>query len=543
MAGLISRGMTQNAKGIDLGGQYLNFGRAKGLNLEQIHSKDLLNRGEKYDLIILTHVLEHFIDIKDELSVIRQLLSDDGLLYIEVPGIKDVKPLQRYRGDFLQYFQNAHVRHFCKDTLSQVMRWNGFEEVIADEEVRSIYKKAEYSVANEKCVNYFSSVISHMKKVEEYYLKIRKYLAQEKNESSTDGMFTHVTYPFAENLGDTALSYCVRRTFDNLSDKKFAYFLLHAHQELEDWILEKMNSTKGIIVGGGGMFLPDTNENDITGWQWMCTKETLKKIVPPIILYTVGYNYFRGQEPSELFIDNLNAIVERANFVGLRNTGSVKKIQSLVRNDLKNKIVFQPCTTTIIRKIVSNLPEKLQSKKIAVNMAFDRVDRRLGENRELILSQVAQAVKKIESTGYEIYFVQHCPSDEEFIKYLDGANVSYKNVETFLWLPNQLFEFYNEMDVVLGMRGHAQMIPFGLNTKIISLASHDKLGWFLEDINSLDWLIELTEDPQNLSARIIDKFQAVQNDKNIEEWLIEQQNKLYQITLKNYEQIKNILMT
>ena len=538
LAGLISRGMTKNVKGIDLDRDYLNFGREKGLDLEFGHPKDLLAKGEKFDLIILNHVFEHFMDVKSELEIISQLLSDEGLLFIEVPGFKNISIAGDYKRDFLLYLQNAHIRHFCRDTLSQVLRWNGFEEIFADEGVRGIYKK---SAPDKTCINYYSDVLSSLQKIEEMHSKLRKYLVQEKNENPNSEMLTHVTFPFSSNIGDTVLSYCVRRTFDKLSEKNFSYFLLHTHQSLEDWILDKINSTKGIIIGGGGMFLPDTNENNITGWQWTCPKETLKKIIPPLIIYTVGYNYFKGQEPSQLFIDNLNAIVEKAAFVGLRNTGSVKKVQSLVRDDLKDKVVFQPCTTTVIRKIIPNLPKKVPTKKIGINMAFDRIDRRLGEHKEFILTQVAQAMKKIQSAGYEIYFINHCPSDMIFCKYLDEAGVQYNNVKGYLHFPNECFELYNEMDLVLGMRGHAQMIPFGLNTKIISLSSHDKMRWFLEDIDSSDWLVELQEQPKNLAERIFDKFCEIQSDKNVAERLIEQQNKLWNITVKNQEQIKNII--
>ena len=41
------------------------------------------------------------------------------------------------------------------------------------------------------------------------------------------------------------------------------------------------------------------------------------------------------------------------------------------------------------------------------------------------------------------------------------------------------------------MRGHAQMIPFGLRRPIISIISHDKMRFFLKDINCLEWGIDV----------------------------------------------------
>ena len=194
-------------------------------------------------------------------------------------------------------------------------------------------------------------------------------------------------------------------------------------------MIKNINSTKGLIIGGGGLFLPDTNKNFISGWQWACPKDLLKKISVPIIIYTAGYNYFRGQRPSDLFIDNINALIEKALFVGLRNMGSVKSIKSFVRGDLKEKIVFQPCTTALIRKIMPNLMPKLPSKKIAVNVAFDRANLRFGENADKILLQVAEAMRRIQQRGYEIYCVAHCGDDLQFCRWLNAKNVSYKIID------------------------------------------------------------------------------------------------------------------
>jgi hypothetical protein len=41
------------------------------------------------------------------------------------------------------------------------------------------------------------------------------------------------------------------------------------------------------------------------------------------------------------------------------------------------------------------------------------------------------------------------------------------------------------------MRGHAGMIPFGLGTPIVSLVSHPKLRYFLEDIGRPEWGLDV----------------------------------------------------
>ncbi|SEA44310.1 class I SAM-dependent methyltransferase [Alkalimonas amylolytica] len=126
--------------GIDLGSNYLEYGRQQGLNLLHKSSRQLLQIGaEQYDVIILSHVLEHFLDIPAELEVIHQLLKTDGILYIEVPGLAGLK--QRYQCDFLRYLQNAHTYHFTRATLNSVLASSGYQCLHSDDFIHSMFQK------------------------------------------------------------------------------------------------------------------------------------------------------------------------------------------------------------------------------------------------------------------------------------------------------------------------------------------------------------------------------------------------------------------
>lgn len=152
--------------GIDLDDTYLNYGRKQGLNLITGHSSILVGK-KKYDLIVLSHVLEHFLDLESELKVIADLLSPNGLLYIEVPGIRDVE--WGYKYDILRMIQNAHVRIFSLETLKNTMNKYGFSLSVGDECIHSIFKyNGEKKTITE---NYFSEEMYHMYKAENYYLK------------------------------------------------------------------------------------------------------------------------------------------------------------------------------------------------------------------------------------------------------------------------------------------------------------------------------------------------------------------------------------
>lgn len=154
-------------KGIDLGSEYINYGISRGLEIECGNSKDLLQKPDKYDLIILHHVFEHFLDIISELGVIKKLLSPKGLLFIAVPGIKSIPDV--YMGNALRYLQNAHIRHFTLSTLKQVMKQNGYTCIAGDESIMSIFKYD--GNISQSIKNYYEQVMGDLKTYETSFLE------------------------------------------------------------------------------------------------------------------------------------------------------------------------------------------------------------------------------------------------------------------------------------------------------------------------------------------------------------------------------------
>ena len=81
------------------------------------NAQNVLSLDKKFDLIILSHVFEHFIDLKDELNTLRQLLNPNGLMYIEVPGVLKIHDKKYYDFSFLGYSIHAHMYNFTLITL------------------------------------------------------------------------------------------------------------------------------------------------------------------------------------------------------------------------------------------------------------------------------------------------------------------------------------------------------------------------------------------------------------------------------------------
>ncbi len=166
----------EKCKGIDLGSEYIHFGIKKGLDLENCSSESLANREEKYDLIILSHVLEHFLNIQKELEIIDRLLSDHGVVYIEVPGIKNMNK-DWYGNNFLRYLQNAHIRHFTYETLVQVMAWNRYENISGNDKIQSLFVKGKQRAYIK---NFYNDVKDFIFQNEEEYIHSNSEYAEKK---------------------------------------------------------------------------------------------------------------------------------------------------------------------------------------------------------------------------------------------------------------------------------------------------------------------------------------------------------------------------
>lgn len=343
----------------------------------------------------------------------------------------------------------------------------------------------------------------------------------------------HIAAYTQGNAGDTLLPRTVRDVLNGTG--AHSWVGLHAHRAVNQRVLEQLNAMDGIIIGGGGLFLRDTNPNNLSGWQWSCSIKALKKIEVPIAVFAVGYNRFRGQPDFKpIFRDHLEILAEKSVYIGLRNEGSIRAIQSYLPKELKSKVRFQPCPTTLCSRLYPELCKKAKNSDkriIALNCAFDRIDMRLGNRTESILIQLAEAVKEL-SADCEIRYMSHTRNDHKMFPYLQKAGVSFHPVDLFNTPPVDVMKAYVDLDLALGMRGHAQMIPFGCQTPILSLVSHDKIRWFLDDIERPEWGIEMTS--ANLRDETIDSArELLDNQSAVVSDIKSIQNRLFDVSKRN----------
>lgn len=341
------------------------------------------------------------------------------------------------------------------------------------------------------------------------------------------------------NAGDTVLF----KEVEYAIQKKTFYQRDLNWGEINEVELNRLNK-KGncLVLGGGGLFLKDTNSNSNSGWQFNIAENLLDQLQIPLIIFAVGYNRFRGQEEfDKVFESHLLKTITKASFVGLRNQGSIQAIKSYLPDGLKHKVKFQPCPTTIIKNLHPGIERSFdfsikQDRKIVINIAFDREEKRFKGKFQEIIDSIFKVCEKWQTKGWKIEFSGHCKADKKIRSFIKGK---FQFVDLTYDSYSEILAYYRNVPLTVGMRGHAQMIPFGIGNAILSLISHDKMKWFLDDIEHEEWGVELLSDQfeSQLNAGV---SHLIDNFKSIQEEISTAQEKLYVITQENVAIIRNL---
>lgn len=153
-------------KGIDLGEAYVRFGKDRYHLDLSVGTLEDTKLNEAPDLILYSHVLEHILTPNRELEMIRRTLAPHGVLYIEVPGVKNL--MNSYRLDFLRLLQNAHTYHFTLTTLRNLLRKNHFEMIVGDETIQSVFRPSTASPTALSFTNDYTEVLAYLRRVERW---------------------------------------------------------------------------------------------------------------------------------------------------------------------------------------------------------------------------------------------------------------------------------------------------------------------------------------------------------------------------------------
>ncbi|MEU6606631.1 polysaccharide pyruvyl transferase family protein [Streptomyces shenzhenensis] len=376
-----------------------------------------------------------------------------------------------------------------------------------------------------------------------WYARERPDAGEPVEQAAPAEQFAHVAL-FAEgdeNAGDKVLPEAVRMCFDSDTGPR-RWYQQPVHRLVDDAAVEQLNARRGVIVGGGGLFLPDTSPNGNSHWQWNIPDAALNRITAPLAVFAVGYNVFDGQlYRRQRFAESLRALVERSAFFGLRNHGSVERVSELLPAELRERVRYQPCPTTVARHLVRGWEDPVErADTVLVNCAFDRAGLRFGHDYGHFLAEMADALRSLRERA-DVRYAAHMPADEKFVHDLRREHgISLPVDPLYVMTNDEIRDLYRRAKLVMGMRGHAGMIPFGCGTPIISLVSHPKLAYFLLDIGRPEWGLSVHD--RALGRRLAERAAGVLDDHAASVADVhDRQDFLWKITRTNLDDLREIL--
>ena len=124
----------------DYSSEVIKFLQGKNIHCTHGGADSLIPIG-KADIIILSHVFEHFTNIEENLNIISQLAGNETLIYVEVPGVKNLSNNLHYNYDYQDFSVVAHIHNFTLTTLSNIFLTKQLYLLDGNEFIRSVFTK------------------------------------------------------------------------------------------------------------------------------------------------------------------------------------------------------------------------------------------------------------------------------------------------------------------------------------------------------------------------------------------------------------------
>jgi len=153
--------------GIDISDKWINFAKDNyGVDVYKKDIASLVQEGREYDLIILSHILEHVPNPVDMLLEAKKLLKKNGIMYLETPDVRGID----LKNGLDNFFCESHLYYFSPVTLAFVTNKAGYRIVYKDVgrgAVRFLVSTANEAFAGNVIKSEFRKTV--------FYLKLYKF--------------------------------------------------------------------------------------------------------------------------------------------------------------------------------------------------------------------------------------------------------------------------------------------------------------------------------------------------------------------------------
>lgn len=341
------------------------------------------------------------------------------------------------------------------------------------------------------------------------------------------------------NYGDWALQAGLQLKLQEVSPHPLRFIPVDCqktffHPDLIEYINRQGDM---LLVGGGGLVFHRPGDQSLSGWQFNIRLEDLKRLEVPLVVYAIGYNKFfyddRGFKP--VMNDHLAATQNQAALFSVRNQGTREEL--LLRGLDPERLpvipdpgMFAPAAPLAIRDLDPG------QFKVGLNWAGDRNHYRFPppweEARLRFIDDLCKALNALLDRlgGGTVISIPHLSQidselDSLFAERLGGRFYELETRMPYIYPPSQAqlplwAGIYAAMDLVVGMRGHANIVPFGLNVPFLGMGSHNKNRFFLAEVGEPELMLEAADYPAGGSVEVmLEKMNRAVDDTDLKERL------------------------
>ena len=263
-----------------------------------------------------------------------------------------------------------------------------------------------------------------------------------------------------------------------------------------DGAIAKLNTFDKIIVGGGGLLLPDSSPNNTSCWQWVINKNYISQITVPIYVWGLGYNVFYGQNMTmtnrnnnninqqriPVLVDNLKVLLNKCMEFKMRHKSDVENVLKLVGEQYRNKIQYELCAVS--QYVRENWKFKDKGNYIAFEIKDDREWRRYHKiGKVKYYMQLMKVYDTLVNRGEKVVYLSHDGS-KNFYRFLHSKGRKCALLDCSVGNENKIRECYSKLKMIMCSAGHSQIMAHGLDIPYIGLVTHPKIRNFCDDIGS-----------------------------------------------------------
>ncbi len=316
-------------------------------------------------------------------------------------------------------------------------------------------------------------------------------------------------------------------SFSNLEIRDFFYKRRYFNQELIDTI----NKYDLLMIGGGNYFELWV-EKSRSGTSIDMDPNLFSKIDIPVLFYGLGVDPGQGYSDKTIskFQSFLDVILSsRKNLVSVRNDGSMEALKSLYGNKYLDSVHHIPDGGFFISVKNYYHPELPKNKFIiGINLAGDMINIRFNDKSQSITFEDFQnyftytMIHILKNPNIHLIFLPHIYKDLEFINKVINSlpdDLNRRRITIAPYLHGEgsekyIFDIYKKVNLIIGMRFHANVCGIGLNTPTIGLVTYRQIQKLYEELNLKERMI--ISNQNDFSNELIDLIiKSEQNEEKI----------------------------